>query len=153
MDSNEKKQELRAHYERVRSELLAAIDGLDAAAMTAPSIDGWSVKDHMAHLSVWDEIRRSEIQRISEGGNSMWPMMTDEQVETLNTLVADLRRGLSLEQVRDEFDASRRRVLDAIAAASDTGLEDSRYGEAGLRSTHDLAHADMIRRWRARTGR
>ena len=150
MDSNAKKQDLRAHYERVRAELLAAIDGLDDDALTEPTIDGWSVKDHMAHLSIWDEIRHAEIQRISEGGVSMWPMMTEEQVETFNTLVTDLRRARSLADVEAEFHASRRRVLDAISAATDAGLEDSCYGEAGLRSTHDLAHADMIRRWRAR---
>ena len=37
------------HYRESRAALLAAIDGLTDAQMTDPSIDGWSVKDHLAH--------------------------------------------------------------------------------------------------------
>ena len=46
----EDRDELLAHYEAMRADLMAAIAGLDAQAMTAPVIDGWSVVDHLAHL-------------------------------------------------------------------------------------------------------
>jgi hypothetical protein len=32
--------------------LLAAITGLSGEEMTEPSLDGWSVKDHLAHLAL-----------------------------------------------------------------------------------------------------
>lgn len=38
------------HYRQMREELLSAIDGLSDELMTEPSLDGWSVKDHLAHL-------------------------------------------------------------------------------------------------------
>jgi hypothetical protein len=40
------------HYRGMRKEMLGAIDGLSDALMTEPSIDGWSVKDHLAHIAV-----------------------------------------------------------------------------------------------------
>ena len=45
----EDREALLAHYRRMRADLLAAIDGLTEAQMTEQSLDGWSVKDHLAH--------------------------------------------------------------------------------------------------------
>ena len=41
-----------AHYHATRRDLLAAIEGLDDDALIDASIDGWSVKDHLAHLAL-----------------------------------------------------------------------------------------------------
>ena len=51
------------HYRQSREELLSAIDGLSDAQLTDPSLDGWSVKDHLAHLALWDDVRASEVVR------------------------------------------------------------------------------------------
>src|SRR5690606_15234189 len=64
----------------------------------------------------------------------------------------DARRDLSLEQVRWELERAHERVLSAIASATERGLDDSRYGEAGLHSAHAREHAGWIRAWRAREG-
>jgi hypothetical protein len=69
------------HYRQMRRELLAAIDGLTDALLTEPSLDGWSVKDHLAHLALWDDLRASEVVRISAGHDSAW-RMTGAQDET-----------------------------------------------------------------------
>ena len=145
---DERRAELREHYAKVRATLLAAIDGLSDAEMVEETIDGWSVKDHLVHLTVWDEIRRQEIERISAGGHFAWPMMKDDLVDQFNDMTVKLRRHLSLEQVRNEFVSSRAAVIAAIDAATERGLEGGLYGEAGLQSTHDIPHADFIRKWR-----
>ena len=62
------------HYRQMREELLAAIQGLSDELLTDPSLDGWSVKDHLAHVALWDEIRASEVARISAGHASAWRM-------------------------------------------------------------------------------
>src|SRR5687767_12754003 len=103
--------------------------------MAEPSLDGWSVKDHLAHLALWDDIRASEVERISAGHESAW-RMTGDQDEAYNAMSHALRAGLSLAQARWELTTSRQRLLDAIAAASPRGLDGSLYGEAGLRSGH-----------------
>jgi hypothetical protein len=64
----------------------------------------------------------------------------------------DLRRELSLAQVRWELETSRRRLLDAIAAAAERALDPGLYGEAGLRSGHEAEHTGWIKRWRGEQG-
>jgi len=139
------------HYQQMREELLSAIDGLSDELMIDPSIDGWSVKDHLAHLAQWDDIRASEVVRISAGHDSAW-RMTGEQDEAYNALAYSLRRDLSLAQTRWELATSRQRLLDASASATLRGLDPSLYGEAGLHSTHDEEHAGWIKRWRGERG-
>ena len=147
----EEKDALLQHYRRMRDELLAAVDGLSDELMTEPSLDGWSVKDHLAHLALWDDIRAAEVARISAGHASAW-RMTGEQDAAYNDLGYALRRDLSLDQVRWELTTSHQRLLDAITAATPRGLDGSLYGEAGLRTTHAAAHTGWIKRWRGERG-
>lgn len=139
------------HYRQMREELLSAIDGFSDELMTEPSLDGWSVKDHLAHLALWDDIRASEVERISAGHDSAW-RMTGDQDAAYNALGHHLRLALSLGQVRWELATSRQRLLDAISSATARGLDASLYGEAGLRSLHEAQHAGWIKRWRGERG-
>ena len=139
------------HYRQMRDELLAATQKLSVEQMTEPSIDGWSVKDHLAHLALWDDIRASEIVRISAGHASAW-RLTSEQEDAYNATGYSLRRDLSLDQVRWELATSQQRLLDALASATPRGLDAARYGEAALRSTHEQAHTGWIKRWRGERG-
>jgi uncharacterized damage-inducible protein DinB len=148
----EDKDALLAHYRRVRADLVAAIEGIPDESMVERSLDGWSVMDHLLHLSLWDDLRASEVQRISAGFESAW-RMSDEQDEAYNAMGHELRRDLSLGQARWEFAGSHQRLLDAIAAATPRGLDASLYGEAGLvRGGHDEEHAGWIKRWRGEKG-
>ena len=139
------------HYEEMRRDLIAAIEGIADEHLVAPTLDGWSVKDHLAHLASWDEIRAAEVLRISAGHESAW-RMNGEQDAVFNDLTHHLRGTLSLDQVRWEIDASHRRLLDAIAAATPRGLDGSLYGEAGLLSRHEVQHTGWITRWRTEQG-
>ncbi len=143
----EDRETLIQHYQRMREELLAAIGGLPDAALTAHELDGWSVKDHLAHLALWDDIRASEVERISAGYDSAWPM-DEGQSAIYSEMGYQLRRDLSLAQVRWELETSRRRLLDAIASATSRGLDTSLYGDAALRSTHEAQHTLWLRNWR-----
>ena len=138
---------LLAHYRAMRAELLAAVQGLSDEQLSEPSLDGWSVKDHLAHLALWDEIRASEVLRISAGHDSAW-RMSGEQDGVYSGLGHALRRELSVAQVKWELATTHQRLLDAIAEATPRGLDGSRYAEAGLRSTHEAAHTGWIRHWR-----
>jgi hypothetical protein len=119
--------------------------------MVEPSLDGWSVRDHLAHLALWDDIRASEVTRISAGHDSAW-RMTPDQDAAYNELGYALRGALSVDQVRWELAASRQRLLDAITSATPRGLDGSLYGEAGLHSLHEVQHAGWIKHWREQRG-
>ncbi len=143
----EDREALLQHYRQMRGSLLAAINGLTDDQLVDPSLDGWSIKDALAHIALWDDIRASEVVRISAGHDSAW-RMTGEQDETYNAMSYELRRNLSLAQVQWELTTSRQRLLDAIASANDRALDPALYGEAGLRSSHEAIHAAWINRWR-----
>lgn len=142
---------LLGQYRKSRDELLSAIDGVSEAELIAPTLDGWSVKDHLAHLAVWDDIRASEVERISAGHESAW-RMPGELDAAYNAIAYELRRDLSLVQARWELETSRQRLLDAISSATERGLDPSHYGEAGLVSGHEAQHTTWIRRWRTENG-
>ena len=148
---SENKDALLRHYREGRHALLSAIHGLSDAQMTETTLDGWSVKDHLAHLALWDDLRASEVARISAGHVSAW-RVTPEQGESYNAIGYDARRGLSLDHVRWELATSRERLLDAIAKATPHGLDPSRYDAAALRSDHEAEHTGWIRRWRTERG-
>jgi hypothetical protein len=147
----EDRDELIRHYTSGREELLAAIEGLSEAQLTEATLDGWSIKDHLVHLACWDDIRADEVERISAGHASAWPMSGTQDAD-YNELAYQLRRGLSLAQARWEIERSRRRLLDAIAVATARGLDPSLYGEAPVRSGHEPEHTGWIRRWRSEKG-
>jgi hypothetical protein len=143
----EDREDLLRHYREARATLLEAIEGLTDAQMSEPTIDGWAVKDHLAHIALWDDLRAAEVERISAGHESAWKM-TEEQDDAHNATGYQLRRGMSAEQARWEFERSRRKLLDAIAAAPAEALDASRYGAAGLHSDHEDQHVGWLQRWR-----
>ena len=144
----EDRADLIRHYREMRSALLAAIDGPSDEVLSQPTLDGWSVKDHLAHVALWDEIRVAEVLRISAGFDSAWKT-NGEGDDVYNELGHRLRSGLSLDQVRWELADTHARLLSAIQQASERGLDGSLYGEAGLRSNHEAVHTGWLRRWRA----
>jgi DinB family protein len=143
----EDREALLRHYRQMRGDLLAAIDGLSDTLLSERSLDGWSVKDHLAHIALWDELRVSEVERISAGYASAWQTRATQE-ESYNEMAHELRRDLSPAQVRWELAHTHEQVLAAIASASERGLDATLYGEAGLRSEHEAEHTGWIRRWR-----
>jgi hypothetical protein len=133
--------------ETARSEVLAEVQGLTEDQITHPGSDGWSIKDHLAHLVVWDEFRFFEISRIARGGRAALTDVSDEKIDLLNDITAAPRRTLSLPQLLEDMEFARALVLDAISHAPEAALEESRYGEVSLlgAAEHDRGHAAMIR--------
>lgn len=134
-------------YRESRARLLKAIDGLTDEQISVPSLDGWAVKDHLAHIALWDDIRADEVARISAGHDSVWKM-TEAQDDEYNATGYELRRAMSAAQARWEFERSRHRLLEALTAATPRALDASNYGAAGLISGHEDQHAEWIQRWR-----
>jgi uncharacterized damage-inducible protein DinB len=147
----EDRDDLLRHYYESRARLLAAIDGLSDDQMSEPTLDGWALKDHLAHLALWDDIRAAEVERISAGHASAWKM-TEKQDEDHNATGYELRRSMSAAQARWELENSRRKLLDAIRSAPERALDPDLYGAAGLRSNHEGQHAGWIERWRGERG-
>jgi len=146
--------QLAHEFQHAGSQVLAAIQGLSEERMSTPAIDGWSVKDHLNHMTVWHEFRFHEIGRVARGGRPAFPPFTDEQLETVNSITVALRRHLPLAQALADLEFARSLVVEAIAGCPEDALREDAYGEAGLRGgiAHDLDHAMTITAWREREG-
>ncbi len=130
-----------------------AIEGLTEERMSQPAIDGWSVKDHLIHLTVWHEMRFYEVSRIARGGQAAYRPFPDEQLEALNSLTVALRRHLPASQVLEDLDFARSLVGEAIAGSPEEALDENKYGEVGLTGIeHDFEHAETIKAWRQKEG-
>lgn len=147
----ENREELIRYYQATRADLLAAVDGLSDDILSTPSLDGWSVANHFAHLAFWDDIRASEVQLISAGHGTAW-RMSHEHDDELNVMAHEMRRDLSLHQSKWELSTSRQRLLDAISGAIERAMDPELYGEAGLRTGHEAEHTAWLIRWRKENG-
>jgi len=143
--------EMKAARDRVDE----AIAGLSEEQIARPDLDGWSVKDHLTHLTLWHELRFFEVSRIARGGRASFPL-TDEAeagVEHLNQQFVANRRSLSLTQVLADLDFSREMVRQALANCPEDRLDERFYEGIGIHGAiHDTEHADMITAWRKREG-
>ena len=137
------------------AELMSAIEGLSETALEEPSLNGWSVKDHLSHLAQWEELRYLDTVRIAAGYRSAVDS-TPAQDEVFNQMTVEWRRSHSLAQVLWELETARRRVLDAVATLSDEELArvltdswplGARVIEGAM--GHEAEHAGWIRAWRA----
>ena len=146
--------QLIAEVNQARAELLAAIDRFSEEQMTAPALDGWTAKDHLAHIAAWDELRFYEISRVARGDRGAFTDITGQQVEAFNSWTFGLRRDWPLAQVMRELGYARSRVLQAIAACPDSHLPEAAEGRGRIRRAagHDREHAGYISEWRQREG-
>ncbi len=144
-------QQLITELERSRGQVLRAIDGLTNEQLSIPGIEGWSVRDHLLHLTIWDEMRFFEISRIARGGRAGFPNdFSETDVDWLNDRTVEMRRRLSLPQILADLAYARDMVLQAVAICPDERIDDSLYEGIGLggAAEHDRAHAETIRSWR-----
>jgi DinB superfamily len=147
--------QLLLEMDAARDRVNEAIAGLADDQMSRPDLDGWSVKDHLAHLTFWHEMRFFEVSRIARGGRAGFPV-TDvgagvDPIDEINERFAANRRGLALPQVLADLDFAREMVRQAVATCPEDRLNVSLYEEIGQNGAgHDIAHADMITAWRRR---
>jgi len=137
-----------------RSRVLAAIDGLPDEQASRAELDGWSVKDHLSHLTACDEFRFYEIGRVSRGARTAFASVNDEQTDALNAIIVALRRNMTLGELIADLEFARSLVLEAIRQAPEHALSPDSYGHFPVNGSidHDLEHAAAISAWREREG-
>lgn len=145
--------QLLLEMDTARDRLNEAIAGLTEEQASLPALDGWSVKDHLTHLTFWHEMRFFEVSRIARGGRASFPLTDEAGVEHINQQFVTNRRALALAQVLADLDFAREMARQAIAACHEDSLSQRFDGEIGpVGAGHDISHADMITAWRHRVG-
>jgi hypothetical protein len=101
------------------------ISGLTETQLTTPGPDGgWSVKDHLAHMAMW-EIGVAALLRREHRWEAMG--LTQEFVdeateEEINAAIEANHKNLSLAEARELFDYAHRDLLAALDALTDDDL-------------------------------
>jgi hypothetical protein len=136
-----------------RDRVSEAIVGLTEDQLSRPAIDGWSVKDHLTHLTLWHELRFFELSRIARGGRAGFPVTDEAGVEHINQQFAANRRSLPLAQVLADLEFAREMVRQAVATCPEDRLDLRFYEELGPHGAgHEISHAEMITAWLKREG-
>lgn len=84
------------------------------------AIGEWSVKDVLGHLAAWESIEIDWIEQFARGER---PTMDINDVDGWNAQRAAERSSWSLAQTRDDLVATRKRLLDVVAALPDDVFE------------------------------
>ncbi len=113
------KAELMARIRQGRAALQELIGNLSDARMTAPGKDGgWSVKDHLAHLTAWERLGIARLQGHPEREPEIVGM--DEasyeaaDLDGVNAAIYQRHKDEPLEGVRTAFDEATDEVLAIV---------------------------------------
>ena len=128
--------------------------GLPDAALLEPGVVGdWSVKDVLAHVNTWQEEALQHLPVIAAGGTPPSYATTYSGIDAFNARMAELKRGLTLSEVRRRLQEAQRRLTELIWSVP----EDQLAGETRFRRRlrldtygHYRHHTHGIREWRTR---
>ncbi len=152
------KSELLANIRRERATLDALVASLSEAEMIAPELDaGWSVKDVLAHISVWEERCASWLETVARGETPERPEVQDVDDENARDYAAakDAALAAMLAQSRESHAA----LLRSVEALAEGDLADERrFGwptwkmVSSNSDEHYREHIEQIEAWlRGRT--
>jgi hypothetical protein len=138
--------------EAARDRVHEALAGLTDEQMSAPSLDGWSVCDHLNHMTAMHEFRFFEISRVARGGQAAFPVQSDAEIEVLNKTITGWRKQVPVAQAVSDWEFVLALLIDTVANCPEEALDESRYLETGIRggAEHDISHAEAILAWRKR---
>ena len=107
------------------------LSGLSEAQWTTPGPEGWSVKDHLAHIADWERMLVAVLGRRPEHEGFGLPPPLPEDIDVLNDILYRRSRGLSIEEVQDVSRRAHAEVLAALHHLSDADLRTSVAGYGG----------------------
>jgi hypothetical protein len=118
--------ELMAEINAAWEELTGYLGTLTEEQMTVPTdVYGWSVKDHLTHLAVWED----GVEALLTGNNRYERMEVDEatwnqhDVDATNAVIRERHAGYSLEDVAGALTTIHERMMTTIGTLTDEDLQ------------------------------
>jgi hypothetical protein len=129
-----------------------ALDGLpDATMLEKGVVEGWSVKDVMAHVATWDGETLKALPLIMQ---SKRPPRYGG-VDNFNARRYETNAGLSLPEAREALASTHQRLLDFLAGVPELWFATETRFRHRLRLDtwgHYPEHTEAIRAWRRSKG-
>jgi hypothetical protein len=145
---------IQAEYDRFET-LLAS---LREEQMTTPGVHGtWSVKDDLAHLTVWQDYQTTRLQGVLSAGEPLDPLSGLGDEDAQNEYYYQQFKDQPLAEVLARFRTSYHHVLAATESLSweaintpfpwDNNDVPVRASILGNTSGHYEEHGELIRQW------
>jgi hypothetical protein len=159
-----KKEDLLKELEEEREHFLDAIEGLSDEDLEKPGVmDDWSIKDLLAHLTMWEAELIKLLWQAKQGQKPSSIHFSHIAVDELNARWKSEMQDRSLERVMADFQSVRNQTIRRVEAFSDKDLNDEkRYNWLGGRPLwewiagnsfeHEAEHLEQIVTWRNREG-
>jgi hypothetical protein len=148
------KAQVLALIEERHAALTAVLAGArDEELVRAGAMEGWSIKDILAHITWWEgwmlRILRGDVEATAELA-MMIGVEGDALIDRMNAATFAAQRDRALVEVRVAFDASYQAAKRAVADLPDETL--ARYQRIVAANTweHYEEHTPMVRAWRER---
>ncbi len=110
---------------RSRSELEALVNNLtpnEVSGITSP--DGWTVKDHLAHITAWEAgtvaMLRKQPRFLAMGLDPVFVETSNE--EEINQRIFELNREQTLDEVLEKFHHTHKQMMQTIQELSEEEL-------------------------------
>lgn len=134
--------------------LQASYAGLSDAELMEPGVTGtWSVKDIIAHVTLWEEEALTHLPLIIAGGRPPKYSARYGSIDGFNAQMAEQKSMLSLPEVLRQRNEVHRRLVDFIESVPEDQIaRETRFRRRLRLDTygHYTKHARAIRRWRDR---
>ena len=132
--------------------LLASYAGLPDGLLLMPGVAGsWSVKDIIAHVTVWEDEALAHLPVVLAGRRPPRYSVSYGGINAFNALMTERNRALTLPEVLQRRDATHRRLLAFVAQVPDAECAgDTRFRRRLRLDTygHYAVHTRAILAWR-----
>jgi len=145
----QRREDLLQRAREAHTQLEALLATFSDEEQSRPGVtDGWSVKDHLAHLTWWEQ----RVIRMLSGEPDPIDAFPGEHKseDDINAYVFAQNHARSLADVRAAFDDSYEEMLQLIATAPDDVFVKYHDWISGNSDYHYDEHRQMFEAWRAR---
>ncbi len=146
------KSQLLKRLDEAWNALNASYAGLSDSEMLEPGVTGaWSIKDIIAHITLWEEECLTHLPIIIAGGKPPRYSVTYGGIDAFNAQTAERKRNLPLSEVLRQRDDTHRRLIGFIQSVpEDQFIRETRFRRRLRLDTyrHYPEHAGAIRQWR-----
>jgi hypothetical protein len=143
---------------KARASVLAAIQGMSAPTAERPlGADKWSTRETVLHLVTRDRARLREMEAALRGIRPSWDGSDPERQARVNEEDLAPLRSLGWEDAVRLLHTTRQQLMEAVESIpeepAEVWAESHPLGWMFHRlPSHDLHHADVIKRWRTEQG-
>jgi hypothetical protein len=150
-----KRQQLLNKMDEAWAMITESYVGLSDAQMTEPGVTGnWSVRDILAHVTIWEEEALKHLPLIIDGGIPPRYSAKYGGIDAFNALMMEQKKDISLSDVLSQLDETHRRVIAYVEGVPEEQFTRETPFRHRLKLdtySHYPLHARMIREWRERS--